>query len=378
MKDKKNIGIYVHIPFCDKICNYCDFTAFQGANYKIEEYIMSLIREIRLNSNNSYIVDTIFIGGGTPSFIEGKYIYHIIEEIRKNFILSDKLEISIETNPKTFDKEKLQIYQDCGINRISVGVQSLNDGILRDLGRNHNSKDVLESIDLIRNFLFDLNLDFIFGYERQDFKDIDYDLNMIKKINPEHISYYSLIIEERTKFKSLQKAGKLNLMDEDKERKMYEKIVDALRIMGIFQYEISNFAKVEKKSLHNMKYWKCKEYLGFGLSAHSYVNNTRYSNTVNFSKYIQSLKSNLLPIDFKEELTLKIRKFEYIIMNMRLLEGFLINDFDCIFKADFINENKNAVEEGLRDKIIEIKDGRIFFTNKGLNITDSFFVKMNY
>lgn len=374
----KNLGIYIHIPFCDRICNYCDFTAFQGANLKIEDYIKALKKEIQLRSTKDYIVDSIFLGGGTPSFICARYIFDILKDIRKFYNVSENAEITIETNPKTFDDEKLKIYKDSNINRISIGVQTLNDKILKQLGRNHNSKDVFESIDLVKKYGFDMNLDFIFGYEKQTLEDICYDLNMIKKIDPYHISYYSLIVEEKTKFKSLLNKGKLKLIDEDLERKMYEMICKKLESFEIFQYEISNFAKVNKESIHNKKYWNCKEYIGLGLSSHSYLDGNRFSNTLNFSKYLKSLNSGEVPMDFFEKLTQSQKKFEYIIMNMRLTNGFLIDDFNKIFKADFILENEKLIENSLNEKIIEIKEGRIFFTKKGLNITDNFFVKLKY
>lgn len=373
----KRLGLYIHIPFCDRICNYCDFTAFQGANSKIKEYVEALKKEIELKGNKNFLIDSIFIGGGTPSFIDGKYIFEILEKVKENFTVLDNIEISIETNPKTFDEKKLEYYKSAEINRVSIGVQSFNDKILKELGRNHNSKEALESIELVKKFGFDINLDLIFGYQSQTIEDILYDLEMVKNINPEHISYYALIIEEKTKFKALQNAGKLNFLDEETERKMYHLIVEKLEEMGMNQYEVSNFAKVGKESVHNKKYWNCKEYLGLGISAHSYLNDERFSNTVNLAKYIKELQSGNVPIEFREKLDISTKKFEYIIMNMRLKEGFLISDYNCIFKSDFLEENKKAVESGLENKVVEIKDDRIYFTKKGFDIMDSFFVNCN-
>lgn len=373
----KRLGLYIHIPFCDRICNYCDFTAFQGANSKIKEYVEALKKEIELKGNKNFLIDSIFIGGGTPSFIDGKYIFEILEKVRENFIVLDNIEISIETNPKTFDKKKLEYYKSAKINRVSIGVQSFNDVILKGLGRNHNSKEAFDSIELVKKFDFDINLDLIFGYQSQTIEDILYDLEMVKNINPEHISYYALIIEEKTKFKALQNAGKLDFLDEETERKMYHLIVEKLEEMGMNQYEVSNFAKVGKESVHNKKYWNCKEYLGLGISAHSYLNDERFSNTVNLSKYIKELHNGNIPVDFREKLDMPTKKFEYIIMNMRLKEGFLISDYNSIFKSDFLYENKKAVESGLENKVVEIKDDRIYFTKRGFDIMDSFFVNCN-
>lgn len=373
----KKLGLYIHIPFCDKICNYCDFTAFQGANSKIKEYVEALKKEIELKGNKDFLIDSIFIGGGTPSFIDGKYIFDILEKLRENFTVLDNIEITIETNPKTFDEKKLEYYKSSKINRVSIGVQSFNDKILKDLGRNHSSKEALESIELVKKFGFDINLDLIFGYQSQTIEDILHDLEMVKKINPEHISYYALIIEEKTKFKALQNAGKLNFLDEETERKMYHLIVEKLEEMGLNQYEVSNFSKIGKESVHNKKYWNCKEYLGLGISAHSYLNDERFSNTVNLAKYIKELQNGNIPVDFREKLDISTKKFEYIIMNMRLKDGFLISDYNSFFESDFLEENKKAVESGLENKVVEIKDDRIYFTKKGFDIMDSFFVNCN-
>lgn len=373
----KRLGLYIHIPFCDRICNYCDFTAFQGANSKIKEYVEALKKEIELKGNKNFLIDSIFIGGGTPSFIDGKYIFEILEKVKENFTVLDNIEISIETNPKTFDEKKLEYYKSAKINRVSIGVQSFKDVILKELGRNHNSKEAFDSIELVKKFDFDLNLDLIFGYQSQTIEDILYDLEMVKNINPEHISYYGLIIEEKTKFKALQNAGKLNFLDEETERKMYHLIVEKLEEIGFKQYEVSNFSKIGKESVHNKKYWNCKEYLGLGISAHSYLNDERFSNTVNLAKYIKELQSGNVPIEFREKLDISTKKFEYIIMNMRLKDGFLISDYNCIFKSDFLEENKKAVKIGLENNVVEIKDNRIYFTKRGFDIMDSFFVNCN-
>ena len=373
----KRLGLYIHIPFCDRICNYCDFTAFQGANSKIKEYVEALKKEIELKGNKNFLIDSIFIGGGTPSFIDGKYIFEILEKVKENFIVLDNIEISIETNPKTFDEKKLEYYKSAKINRVSIGVQSFKDVILKELGRNHNSKEAFDSIELVKKFDFDLNLDLIFGYQSQTIEDILYDLEMVKNINPDHISYYGLIIEEKTKFKALQNVGKLDLLDEETERKMYHLIVKKLEEIGLNQYEVSNFAKVGKESVHNKKYWNCKEYLGLGISAHSYLNDERFSNTVNLSKYIKELQNGNIPVDFREKLDMPTKKFEYIIMNMRLKEGFLISDYNRLFESDFLEENKKAVKIGLENNVVEINDDRIYFTKRGFDIMDSFFVNCN-
>lgn len=373
--NKENIGIYIHIPFCDKICNYCDFTIFQGAENKYEKYVNALKKEIDLRKNKDYIVDTIFIGGGTPSIIDSKYICEILEKLRESFTVLDDIEISIETNPKTLDFEKLKNYENSNINRLSLGVQSFDDDILKSLGRNHNSLDAIETIDLIKKFKFSLNLDLIFGYEKQSLEMLKRDLDFIEKISPDHISYYSLIIEEGTKFGSLYNSRKLKYMYDEDERKMYHTIVDRLNKMGIEQYEISNFAKLGKQSEHNKKYWKCKEYLSFGVGAHSYIDYKRFANTKSFSKYLKIIESGEFPVDFEELLDFDTRKFESIIMNMRLNEGLSLDKYNMEFSENFELKYKKILDKYISDEIVLIEDNMLKFTDYGRDITDSFFLE---
>lgn len=380
-KDKKNnnsynpIGLYIHIPFCHKVCNYCDFTVFQCAESKYENYVNALIKEIELRRDKDLIVDSIFIGGGTPSIIDGKYILEILKKCRESFTVLENIEITIETNPKTLDLEKLKIYEEAKINRISLGVQSFNDEILKSLGRNHNSKDAVETINLIKQFNFSLNLDLIFGFEKQNLKMLDFDLDMVEKISPDHISYYSLIIEEGTKFGSLYKSGKLKYMYDEEERKMYHRIVERLNKIGIFQYEISNFSKIGRQSEHNKKYWNCKEYLSFGVGAHSYMNFKRFSNTKSFSKYLRMVEEGNIPLDFEESLDIDTRKFEKIIMNMRLNQGMSLSEYRDEFLEDFEILNKKILDKYILDGVILIEDGKLKFTDYGRDITDLFFLE---
>lgn len=375
IKSQKTIGIYIHIPFCDKICNYCDFTVFQGATSKQEIYINALKNEIKLRENKSFVVDSIFIGGGTPSIINAKYIFDILKKIKESFTVLEDIEITIETNPKTLDIEKLDTYERAGINRLSLGVQSFNDEILKDLGRNHNSIDALETISLIKKYKFSLNLDLIFGYEKQSLTMLNKDLDIVESIYPDHISYYSLIIEEGTKFGSLYNCGKLKYMYDEDERKMYHNIVERLNKIGIEQYEISNFAKKGKQSEHNKKYWKCKEYLSFGVGAHSYIDFKRFSNTKNFSKYLKLLEKGEFPIDFEEYLEINTRKFERIIMNMRLNEGISLENYNLEFGEDFYLKNKKIIDRYVFDGVVKIENKMLKFTDFGRDITDKFFLE---
>src|SRR5699024_5477947 len=222
-------------------------------------------------------IDSIYIGGGTPTYVDSKYIERIFKVIYSLFNIKDDIEITIEGNPKTIDEDKIKTYKKIGINRISLGVQSFNDNLVKDLGRNHTKEDVIKDIDLLREYNFkNINLDLIFSLPNQNFEDIKNDIEYLKLLNPEHISWYSLIIEENTKFNRLYKEGLIKPMEDDLERELYLYIIKELEKIGLYHYEISNFSKENHQSYHNKKYWNCDNYLGIGLNAAGYINDTRY------------------------------------------------------------------------------------------------------
>lgn len=241
----KKIGIYVHIPFCKQKCFYCDFVSYCDKTKFIDEYIECLKKEIKLESDKKgFIIDTIYIGGGTPSIIDGKLVRDVIETIRKSFIIDKEAEVTIEVNPGTVNEEKLKIYKESGINRISMGLQSTNSSLLKMLGRIHTYEEFLECFNLARHIGFEnINVDLMIGLPDQTLEDIDESIERISNLKPEHISVYSLIVEEGTKISEDLLAGKLSLPEEEFERKMYWRVKEKLEDNGYIHYEISNFAK---------------------------------------------------------------------------------------------------------------------------------------
>ena len=339
---------------------------------RIEPYIKNLIKEIKLYQERLNIeIDTIYIGGGTPSYIDAKYIEEIVNEIKK-FKIEKIKEFTIECNPNSISKEKLAIYKDIGINRISLGVQSFDDEVLKEIGRNHTADIALKDIDMIRDAGFDnLSFDLMLNLPRQTYKSVKNDLAMVKKISPEHISWYSLILEEGSRFYALDKKGKLDLMEDDDEVDIFEEIIEELNSFGLKRYEISNFAKDGLESIHNKKYWEGAGYIAFGMSGSGYLSNYRYTNTRNFIHYNKNIVKNKLPIDHISYIDSKEREKEYIIFKLREIEGINLADFKKRFGHDFLSTYKKEIDVFKDDKFF-IVDENFRFSQKGMNLSNEF------
>ena len=256
----KDIGIYIHIPFCKSKCYYCDFISFSNKNEFIEEYIEAVIKEIKNVKLEQYNIKTVYMGGGTPSIIESIYIKKILEEIKPYIV--ENAEITIEINPGTVNEEKLIAYKNLKVNRLSIGLQSTKNELLKEIGRIHKYEDFLEVYQIARKLGFDnINIDLILGLPNQTLEDMEESTKKVIELNPEHISIYSLILEENTKLYDMINNHKLQLPDEELERKMYWTIKELLEKSGYVHYEISNFAKENYISRHNSDCWEQKEYL---------------------------------------------------------------------------------------------------------------------
>jgi len=274
---EKKLGIYVHIPFCAHKCAYCDF--FSVCDDSLHTiYFKKLFNQIFLYSKyyKNRVIDSIFIGGGTPTLPDSKYIVHLISFIRKFYNISKDCEITIEANPATFDRDKLNMIKEAGVNRLSIGLQSANDTELAKLSRIHSLNDFEKSYYLARECGFDnINIDLMYALPDQTEEDLAYTLRKVLRYSPEHISFYGLKIEKGTPF--FDNAYKLNIPNEDTQVQMYKNTCKLLEQNGYIHYEISNFALKGRECRHNLKYWNCDEYLGFGSAAHSFVGKKRYS-----------------------------------------------------------------------------------------------------
>ncbi len=380
----KDLGLYIHIPFCAKKCDYCDFKSFENKDNLIDEYIKWLNYEIKsigegnkndFNSNLDSLINlkTIYIGGGTPSFINSNYIKILLETIKNNFQMDENAEITIEVNPGTVTREKLKDYKDAGINRLSIGSQSTNNRILKEIGRIHTYNDITNTYNLARSMGFNnINLDLMIGLPKQTIDDVISSINDILEMNPEHISVYSLILEEGTKFYEKWEKNALILPDDEEERNMYWTVKKMLEQAGYIHYEISNFAKPGFESKHNLDCWNQKEYIGVGVAAHSYTNNIRYSNIDNIEQYIQNYKngSELDNLVFHEKQDIQNKMKEYMILGLRKIDGIHIQEFKRKFGNNPIILFKNELDKLVKEDLIEIDGDIIKLTFKGLDLAN--------
>ena len=367
----KEIGIYIHIPFCIKKCEYCDFVSYCNKKEYVPQYINALKKEIKNNINKEYKITTIYIGGGTPSSIEENYIADIIETIKLNMNDEDlkdfeNIEVTIEVNPGTVNKEKLQVYKKIGINRLSIGLQETHNELLKSIGRIHTYEEFIKTYNLARKIGFNnINVDLMIALPNQTIRDIKENLEKITKLNPEHISVYSLILEEGTPFYNKYNENKIKLPDEELERNMYWYVKNTLENNGYMHYEISNFSKKGFESKHNMNCWNQEEYLGFGVAAHSYNNKIRYSNTNSIEEYIKG--SNKI---IHEEQTLEDMQKEYMLLGLRKIEGINIQKFKNKFAQNPIFIFKEQLNKLVYEELIIVDGNEIKLTNKGLDLAN--------
>lgn len=362
----KELGIYIHIPFCKQKCSYCDFISYSNKNNLVEQYIEKLKQEIQSKSTTEYEISTIYFGGGTPSYIEDRHIIDILETIKQNYNISGNVEIIIEVNPGTVTEEKLQNYVSAGINRISIGLQSCNDNLLKMIGRIHSFEEFLNTYELARKVGFkNINVDLMIGLPKQTLKDVKDSLKEIISLNPEHVSVYSLIVEEETPIERKIENRELELPDEELERKQYWEVKKTLEKYGYKHYEISNFAKDGYESKHNMNCWEQKEYIGFGVAAHSYLNKKRFSNVETIEEYLKEKEPIVHEIQDLEN-----QKKEYMLLGLRKIDGIKISSFKNKFGSNPIMEFKDELNKLVQEKLIEIDLDEIKLTKKGIDLAN--------
>lgn len=374
------LGIYIHIPFCKQKCYYCDFVSYSNKCSEVKEYIESLKKEIEEFDFSNYKVTSIYIGGGTPSYIDSIYIVEILSELKEklkcNLIEFKDIEITIEVNPGTVDTKKLNDYKKSGINRLSIGLQSTKNDILKKIGRIHTYQEFLEIYKLARETGFkNINIDLMIGIPGQKIGDLKNTLQDIIKLEPEHISVYSLIIEENTPIEKMLENGEIKLPDEDLERNMYWYVKNTLELNGYNHYEISNFAKFGKESRHNLNCWNQEEYIGFGVAAHSYLNGIRFSNTINVEEYIQHIENNGKEenIQIEESQSLEDKKNEFMMLGFRKIQGVDIARFKEKFIDNPIFLYREKLNKLVEEGLIEVDLNHIKLTNKGIDLANLVF-----
>ncbi|MDO4860335.1 MAG: radical SAM family heme chaperone HemW [Bacillota bacterium] len=377
----KKLGIYIHIPFCVRKCPYCGFlSAPPESEEQTASYVDALVKEIGIASEaygRDRLVDTVFIGGGTPSVLSHEQTGQILDSLAGAFTLDENPEITIEANPGTLTEEKLKAYAACGINRLSIGAQSFDDGLLESIGRIHRREDVVAVYEDARKAGFEnINLDLMFGLGGQTMEKWEETLREAVSLDPEHISFYSLQIEENTPFYDLYKAGKLDTASDTMEREMHHKAIHTLQDAGFEHYEISNSAKPGRQCLHNLKYWSMAEYAGLGLGAHSYIENggtlgLRYNNTEDMTAYIGSIGKGELPIEQRSlrKDTEKDAMGIYMFTGLRKREGVDLADFKARFGLPFESafDMDDSVRKWQDAGYTEKDNGRFRLTEKGID-----------
>lgn len=374
----KFISIYIHIPFCVSKCFYCDFISFANREDMYKIYIEALLLEIKNSSTEYkyYEIQTIFIGGGTPTVIDYNYIIKIMENVKLYYNISEQAEVTIESNPGTIYYKQLLALKNSGINRVSMGLQASQNRLLKKLGRIYTYEEFVESFNLLREAQFDnINIDLMFSLPEQTIMDWEETLSNVIELNPEHISAYSLIIEEGTPFGHMYDQNELLLPDEYIDRQMYYKAKEVLKQNGYIHYEISNFAQNQLESRHNIVYWQQREYIGFGLGAHSYINKMRFHNTYNIDKYIKFsyLKQNITEDIEKNDILDEYA--EYMFLGLRLIKGISKYEFKLKFNKNIYDIYGKQLNECKALKLIKEENGNLSLTQKGIDVSNAIFEK---
>ena len=371
MKNNRRIPLelYVHIPFCVRKCQYCDFLSGPSDEETKDRYIEALLKEIRAAEHTEdYEIVSVFIGGGTPSALKAEAIASVMRTLQEKFFFCEDAEVTIEANPGTVDSEKLMTYRNAGINRLSLGLQSTDAEELKMLGRIHSYEEFLQSYQWAREAGFsNINIDLMFAIPGQSYEGWIQNLRTVAKLGPEHISAYSLIIEEGTPFS----ARKLDLPDEDTEYRMYEDVAAVLGKYGYYQYEISNYAKKDRNCRHNEGYWQRKDYLGLGLGAASLVGRERFTNTSDMSEYLEN-SGNLEKIRTdRETLTREDEMGEFMFLGLRMTKGVSKKDFQEYFGTSIEKIYGEVLEKYKKQGLLLEEDGRICLSRAGIHVSNA-------
>lgn len=371
--------MYVHIPFCENICPYCDFYSIVANDGSINSYVGALNAEMlsRAEYYARYSFDSVYLGGGTPSRLNADHTALVIESIRSNFNIDTDAEVSIECNPSSVDYGKFAEYIQMGINRISLGFQSFDEKCLKTLGRIHSPGTARETFAAAREAGFDnINIDLIYGIPGQLSKQWRSDLLAAVELNPDHISAYNLIIEQNTPFGELYGKGELDLPSEDEQRDMYRSLIEITAKNDFYRYELSNFSKAGKECVHNLKYWRNRPYLGLGPSAVSYDGETRMKNLADLDRYFDLIYSGKSAAESGEKISRENAIEERIMMGLRLSEGLSLEGFKREFGYDLAAVRESQVNLLVRQGFLSIEGDRMKITSDGLFISDEITVKL--
>lgn len=367
----EKLGLYIHIPFCQIKCNYCDFLSAPATKQVQKSYMDTLQKEIRKKATEyrNCVVDTIFIGGGTPTYVPSEMMVEMMKLVQAEFCLNKDCEISMECNPGTVTKEALKAYKKAGINRLSIGLQSTDDALLKKLGRIHTYNQFLETYSWAREVGFDnINVDIMSALPEQSLKQYEDTLEKIIKLGVEHISAYSLIVEEGTPFYEWYEKDMLLLPDEDEERQMYYKTKEILARAGYTRYEISNYAKEGYECRHNIRYWVRKPYLGFGLGASSFITEERYKNVSVLEVYLSG--DGYMKKEEVDRLSEYEAMEEFMFLGLRLTKGIKKVKFEKRFGRNITEVYGTVIERLKREQLIEEDEECIWLTEHGVDVSN--------
>ncbi|MBC1563814.1 radical SAM family heme chaperone HemW [Listeria booriae] len=361
-------AVYIHIPFCEHICYYCDFNKVFLEGQPVDEYVDLLIKEMEMVTERHTMspVETVFVGGGTPTTLNEAQLAKLCSAISRLFPMTENAEFSFEANPGDLSISKLQVMKDHGVNRLSMGVQSFNNELLKKIGRIHTVDDVYQSVNNAKQVGFEnVSIDLIFSLPGQTEADFEDTLTKALDLDLPHYSAYSLIIEPKTIFYNLMQKGKLILPGEDAEANMYEKLMSTMEKHGRKQYEISNFAKPGYESRHNIVYWSNEHYFGFGAGAHGYIGETRYANYGPLKKYMQPLQNGDLPTFQQKELSLKEKMEEEMFLGLRKVAGVDKAHFQAKFGQSLDATFANAIDKTIEKGWLESTSESVRLTRRG-------------
>lgn len=368
-------GLYIHIPFCDHICTYCDFPKLLTKGQRHEEYIEALLMELEVYRKEVGFeqLESIYIGGGTPTALTVTQIQPLFDYLHQ-FISFDRIyEFSIEANPENLTIEKIKYLISQGITRFSLGVQTFHESLLKRIGRQHQASEVIQAVSNLKQCgMFNINLDLIYAIPGQTMEQLEADLKQAIDLGVEHISAYSLIVEEHTRLYLAYMRDQIELTDNEIEAQMYEMVIKTLTKHGFTHYEISNFAK-QQPSLHNQWYWKNETYIGAGLGAHGYVLGHRYHNTRSINAYINLLKQHQKPLIDSHQVTEKEQIEEEMFLGLRLLEGVDLEAFRQKYQMDLKKVYGEVLEPLFEKEYLEWTEKRIRLTSKGLLMANDVF-----
>lgn len=367
----KELGIYVHIPFCKSKCNYCNFNSFAGCDEFQPDYLKALLLEIKQNASKcrDYCVTTIYIGGGTPSNFLSGGIVAILDTVKENYNVQATCEISIEANPNTITYDKVVEWKTAGFNRVSVGLQTDNLKLLKMLNRTHTKVDFVNAINMLKtNGFTNINADIMLGLPLQKLSDVKRTLKTLKKCDIPHISAYSLIVEDGTPLSNMIKDGKLKEPNEQKVVKMYDFVKDDLAKLNINRYEVSNFARLGFECKHNLNCWKMVSYIGFGAGAHSFLDNVRFYNYSDIAEYIKNITCGGSAVEVSETQSNNELFEEYVMLKLRTAEGLDLNHIKKEYNIDLMSLKKKQIDQLSELSVIKLEKGFLKLTDLGFHV----------